>query len=407
MGRSERLVMGLVGIITMTLSFGASATAAEPITASSAPQLVTITIPDRAGEIPSKWLSYAGPPRANVLLPAGYDPSQRYPLLVLLHGLNSNYAWVAQSGLITDFDGLNAIVVMPEGGSGWYTDWWNDGERGGPAWESYFLNEVIPTIMAKYPILPQRQYHAIAGVSMGGLGAVYLAGRLPGFFGSVASLSGFVDPRFFSAITEPGMGLTALAPFKGDDNFDPVDGPPEGFYFAGHDPGLLTTNLKQTRVFESTGTGIPSNAGLSERAATAAVAEGSVAESLIIYPMNQIYHAALTAAGIDVTYQVHSGGHDIPDFSTEIKAMLGWGLFQPVAVNPAAWVNRTVATSGQLWDISYRFAQPPNQVVQFQQFGTMLSVSAAGAVLTITTGGGCVIHTVTPATISVPTQDCP
>jgi hypothetical protein len=122
--------------------------------------------------------------------------------------------------------------------------------------------------------------------------------------------------------------------------------------------------------------------------------------------MNQIYHAALTAAGIDVTYQVHPGGHDNPDFSTEIKAMLAWGLFQPVPVNPASWVNSTVATSGQLWDIGYHFAQPPNRVVQFQQFGSMLSIGVAGSAVTVTTGGGCVIHTVTPAIVSIPTRAC-
>jgi hypothetical protein len=40
----------------------------------SANELVTITIPARQGEIPSGWLPYAGPPRADVLLPDGYDP---------------------------------------------------------------------------------------------------------------------------------------------------------------------------------------------------------------------------------------------------------------------------------------------------------------------------------------------
>jgi S-formylglutathione hydrolase FrmB len=406
MGRNRWLATGCVGIIITTMSFSASAAALGERAPTTPARIVTITIPAPAGEIPSKWLNYPGPPRANVLLPAGYDPSQRYPLLVLLNGLNTNYDWFAQSGLASDFDGLGAIVVMPEGGSGWYTDWWNGGERGSPGWESYELNDVIPTILARYPILPQRRYHAIAGVSMGGLGAVYLGGRLPGFFGSVASLSGFVDPQFFAAITQPGMGLTALAPFKGDDDLDPVDGPPSGFYSDGHTPPLLTTNLQQTRVFQSTGTGLPSQAGLSARGATPEVLEGSALESLIIYPMNQIYHAALAAGGIDVTYRAAPGGHDIPDFNGEIKAMLAWGLFQPVADNPAMWTNDTVATSGQLWDVDYHFDQPPTQLVQFRQFGSTLSISAAGSAVTLTTSAGCSIHTATPTTIGLPGPGC-
>jgi S-formylglutathione hydrolase FrmB len=371
-------------------------------------QLVTITIPASQGEIPSQWLSYSGPPRANVLLPDGYNPSKRYPLLVLLNGLNSDYASWAQFGVTAELDGLDAIVVMPEGGSGWYFDWWNDGERGDPGWESYFLDDVMPTILARYPILPQRRYHALAGVSMGGLGATYLGGRLPGFFGSVASLSGFVDLGYLAPIVDPAMGLTAGAPSKGDDDPDPVEGPPGGFYMEGHNPTQLAMNLEQTRVFETTGTGIPSSAGLGAllNGDALEILEGSVAESLVIYPMNELYHSALAAAGVDVTYQVHPGGHDIPDFLNEVKAMLAWGLFKPVVTDPASWVNDTVATNGQLWDVGYSFAQPPNQVVQFRRAGSSLSITAAGSAVAITTSRGCVIATDTPATIQIPARSC-
>jgi S-formylglutathione hydrolase FrmB len=382
---------------------GANAPSTAP---ANTARLETITIPDRHGEIPSKWLSYPGPPRANVLLPDRYDPSKPYPLLVLLNGLNTNYAWYAQSGLTAELAGLDAIVVMPEGGSGWYTDWWNDGERGDPAWDSYFLNEVMPTILARYRILPQRRYHALAGTSMGGMGASYLAGRLPGFFGSVASLSGFVDPQYFAQVTDPAMGLTSEAPVKGDYDLDPVEGPPNGFYMDGHNPTRLVMNLEQTRVFETTGTGVPSSSGLSDPGAAPEVAEGSAEESLVIYPMNQRYYPALKAAAVDVTYQVHPGGHDIPDFMDEIKAMLAWGLFRPVVTDPRYWVNDTVVRSGQLWDIGYGFARPPNRVVQFRQSGSSLSITAAGSDVTITTNGGCVIRVATPASVQIPSKAC-
>ena len=139
--------------------------------APSKTRLVTIKIPAPGGEICSKWLSYSGPPRANVLLPDHYNPGKRYPLVVVLNGLNCNYDWYVHTGVISVFKGLEAIVVMPEGGNGWYADWWNDGERGGPSWETYELDTVLPTILHRYRILPQRRYHAIVGHSMGGLGA--------------------------------------------------------------------------------------------------------------------------------------------------------------------------------------------------------------------------------------------
>src|SRR5579862_774178 len=197
----------------------------EDTTSVPAPaHLVSITIPAASGEVDSKWLSYPGPPQANVLLPAAYNPQERYPLVVFLNGLGGDYNSYAEYGLTKPFEDLGAIVVMPEGGSGWYTDWWNDGERGGPSWESYELEAVIPTILARYPILPERRYHALVGISMGGLGAAYLGGELPGFFGSVASLSGFVDPQFLGPVIQPAMALESHASTKGDDDPDPVYG---------------------------------------------------------------------------------------------------------------------------------------------------------------------------------------
>jgi S-formylglutathione hydrolase FrmB len=378
---------------------------AEPDTAASAapptherqPRLVTITIPSH-GMVTSRWLSHAGQPRADVLLPAGYTRSKAYPLLLLLHGASSPYTWYVQAGLTSVFDHLKAIVVMPPGGTGWYTNWWNDGERAHPAWENYELDEVIPAVLTHYRILPQRRDHAIAGISMGGLGAAFLGGRLPGFFGSVAILSGYVDPQLQPGLVD-AMGILSLAAQKGDNDPDPVDGPATGFYADGHNPTRLAMNLKQTRVFESTGTGVLSSA---DKAAGVIPTRtvGLAEEGRIIYPMSEALHRALIAAGVDVTYQVHSGGHLVPDFRGELEALLAWGLFKPVMTHPTSWTNDTVASSGQLWSASYRFARPPDHVVRFRQSGNSLSISAAGSPVTVT-DGHCTVHTETPVEIHV------
>ena len=214
-----------------------------------------------------------------MLLPAGYNPQEHYPLVLLLNGLEGSYESYAETGLTKPFEDLGAIVVMPEGGSGWYTDWWNDGERGSPSWESYELETVIPTILARYPILPERRYHALIGISMGGLGATYLGGRLPGFFGSVATLSGFVDPQWNAAVTQYGMASFSKAAENGDNYPYPIYGAPDGFYASGHNPTRLTKNLEYTRVFESTGTGVPSKADPDP-------GEFAIYEEKIIYPMS-------------------------------------------------------------------------------------------------------------------------
>jgi hypothetical protein len=230
---------------------------------------------------------------------------------------------------------------------------------------------------------------------MGGLGAAYLGGRLPGFFGTVAPLSGFVDPQLAGVVADPAMTALAFAPLKGNFNLFAVDGQPSGYYMTGHNPTRLTVNMRQTRVFVSSGDGRPSAyAGLNH--------PGSEEEGAVIYPMNQQYVPALVAAGVNVTYQPHTGGHDIPDFLAEVKAFVKWGVFKPVVTHPKSWSNKTVATHGQLWDVGYRFAKPPTSVVQFKRSGRWLSVSNAGSAVTLTWAGGCRSRTSTPARIKIP-----
>ncbi len=388
--RGSALVLAVAAICIVTVTARAA-------------QLVTVTIPSQ-GLIASKWYSYSGPPRANILLPTGYNPKKAYPVLYLLSGLMNDYNSYAE---LADpqqlFAKLGAIVVMPEGANGWYADWWNNGQRGDPSWESYELDVVIPWVQSHYKIRSGRRWHAIAGVSMGGLGAVYLAGRLPGYFGTVATLSGFVDPGQFNDLAAEGEPLVSEAPFNGDPDWEAVTGPPSGFYAIGHNPPDLVDNLRDTRIFQSTGTGTPTGAELSSPTSGL---EGAVLESQIIYPMNISYNEALAAAGIPETFEVHYGGHDIPNFLGELHAMLAWGVFKPIVSDPASWTNQTVATHGQLWDISYTFAKPPTAVVTFTQVGRRLTVSAAGAPVAIATSKGCTLTVATPADVRLPATRC-
>ncbi|HWA66648.1 MAG TPA: alpha/beta hydrolase-fold protein [Mycobacteriales bacterium] len=404
---------------TVAIGLGGSAAAASYSAASHAasaatgPTLVTITVPAVHGKIPAKWLDHPGLPEADVLLPAGYDPSKRYPLLFLLHGLGGSYAFYQQQGLLPELYHLDAIVVMPDGGpAGWYADWWNDGERGDPSWETYELDDVLPAIMHRFPIRAGRRWHAIAGISMGGLGAAYLGGRLPGFFGTVASLSGFVDPQLLGTVVQPAMAAVTNGFLSGprsgrDKDPVPIYGPPDGFYATGHNPRRLAANLRQTRVYLTTGNGIPdlASVGVILAGFTEEIVDATWEEAGLIYPMSERYYDALNAAGVNVTYQVHFGGHDLPSFHKELQALLSWGLFKPVPTHPAAWTNATVATSGKLWNVGYRFASPPTAVVTFRRAGDRLTISAAGTPVTVAVGE-CVIRVPTPATVRIFASGC-
>lgn len=369
-------------------------------------KLIEITIPASTGQIADKWLpGYAGPPRARVLLPDGYDPAKQYPLLVLLAGLSSNYRVWSDPGegqVGKTAKGFPGIIVMPEGGSGWYADWWNGGKRDGPSWESYYVDQVIPQIIKRYRIEPGRRWHALAGVSMGGLGTAYLGGLLPGFFGSIAVISGLVDTHL---IYGEGAVESLIPEAYAGGPFDPeaVVGPDGAFYSIGHDPTKLAPNLSHTRVFMTVGNGVPTSDGQPN---PRNIVTDPAAEGLIIRPASDNYARALGIAGVDFTYRTHSGIHDWANFRPELQAAIAWGLFQPVEEDPTGWVYNTVGTHGDVWDLTYRFDAPPDRVVRIRRSGGQLSVSAAGSPVTLTTQDGCVLHFATPGSIDLPTRPC-
>ncbi|MCW3014947.1 MAG: esterase [Solirubrobacterales bacterium] len=369
--------------------------------------LEEITIPARHGEVAERWHpSYPGPPRAKVLLPDGYDPAKDYPLMVLLGGANNTYAsWSdrTQGNIAKYAAGLDAIIVMPEGGTGWYTDWWNGGKRADPAWESYILDEVVPQIEERYRIRPQRRWHALAGGSMGGLGATYLGGRLPGYFGSVVSVSGLVDLEHYPYTNwaQAVLGEAFAGQVPGD--VEAVSGPYGGFYAVGHNPARLAPNLLHTRVWMGAGDGTPIP---EENAVNVGAPYDYAAEGAIIRPSSDSYFEALRKAGVDVTYSPRHGGHTWPAFGAQIRDAIAWGLFEPVDEHPTSWVNDTVATHGELWEFAYRFDTPPDRVVRFRRRGDTVFVGAAGSPVTITTPGGCNVHEPTPATVTVPAPPC-
>ena len=128
-------------------------------------------------------------PRANVLLPDGYDSGKRYPVLYLFHGGGGQY---------TEFDGYNIremtagrdlIVVMPDAGLGWHCNpaRSNVGPRN---WETFHIEELIPWVDATFRTFPEQAGRAVSGFSMGGFGALKYTAKYYGHFASVSSHSG-------------------------------------------------------------------------------------------------------------------------------------------------------------------------------------------------------------------------
>jgi putative tributyrin esterase len=128
----------------------------------------------------------------NVVLPVGYDAKAaaqtRYPTLYLLHGLGgSANDWVSSRAHLADYAArYSLIIVVPEGNDGWYTD----GVAANEKFESYFVQELMPDVARRFRTIEAREARAVAGLSMGGYGALKFGLKYPDRFAFAASMSG-------------------------------------------------------------------------------------------------------------------------------------------------------------------------------------------------------------------------
>lgn len=134
--------------------------------------------------------------KAVVLTPDGYSANRKYPVVYLLHGYSDNYsAWVTKAkGVDKWCDEYGIIVVCPDGGTSWYLDC---PEKKKWTYETYVSGELVRWIDERYSTIRDRNGRGIAGLSMGGHGALYLAFRHPDVYGAAGSMSGGVDFRPF------------------------------------------------------------------------------------------------------------------------------------------------------------------------------------------------------------------
>jgi S-formylglutathione hydrolase FrmB len=165
----------------------------------------------------SKKVAY--PVEYSIYLPPDYETSNRsYPVLYLLHGYSDDETgWIqfGEANRIADRGIANGdfppcIIVMPDGKVTWYSN----SIDGKDPWEDMFVDEFIPFIEKQYRIRANKEFRAIAGLSMGGNGALLLSMRHPDLFSSCVAMSAgtFTDAevlngnmydRFFGTIHGP------------------------------------------------------------------------------------------------------------------------------------------------------------------------------------------------------------
>ena len=175
----------------------------------------------------------------NVILPPGYRASRttRYPVLYLLHGHAGHYTdWLTRTNVADYATQYRMIVVMPEGNNSWYVD------SAGVAtdkYESYILKELIPDVDKRYRTIQSRYGRAVAGLSMGGYGAIKYGLKYPATFVFAGSMSGaFGVTRY----TETEMGGSNWEPFL------KIFGPPGSDVRKANDVLEIARGLSPARV---------------------------------------------------------------------------------------------------------------------------------------------------------------
>ncbi|MGV9844539.1 alpha/beta hydrolase [Streptomyces fungicidicus] len=193
--------------------------------------------------------------KVRLLTPDGWNPGDRrrhWPTLWLLHGCCGDYtSWTARTDVAATDSLRDVLVVMPEAGwNGWYSDWWNHGAGGDPAWETFHTVELRHLLEHGWGAGPNR---VVAGLSMGGQGALLYAARRPGMFKAAAAYSGSAHPLLDDESVSRIMGF-----FAGQGN-DPLrvwgDPVAQRRIWQAHDPVHLAGRLKSLPVYLSCGDG--------------------------------------------------------------------------------------------------------------------------------------------------------
>jgi S-formylglutathione hydrolase FrmB len=233
-----------------------------------------------------------GEVKVRLLLPPGFheDPDATYPVLYLLHGAWDDYtSWTRETDVEELTADLPLLVVMPDGGrEGFYTDWWNEGDGGPPAWETFHLSEVRDILERDWRASDER---VIAGLSMGGYGAMHYATAHPDLFEAAAAFSGVLDPV--------GADFSGSYELWGDREEQAEN-------WAAHDPVAMAEALRGKPLYVSWQDGQPGPLD----------SPGTTAESYDleawVAPQNEAFVARLEELGIPVTTVTGSGAHEWP-----------------------------------------------------------------------------------------------
>ncbi len=220
----------------------------------------------------------------DIYLPPGYDQStSRYPVVYLLHGVaDDETSWIAKAGLdqiadrmIETHEMSPCIIVMPAGKLSWYVN-------GPEPMEAALITDLLPEVDHLYRTRADRRSRTIAGVSMGGFGALRLALLYPDRFSAVALMS----PAIYTPDPPVNSAARRAPAFLAGGNFDP-----ERWHRMNY-PSLLDTYQQSSyrlRVRVSAGLQDPLDTGTASQRFVTTWQQHGWSASLVLQPGKHDY----------------------------------------------------------------------------------------------------------------------
>jgi len=265
-----------------------------------------------------------------VYLPPSYTTpagaARRYPVAVYLHGyFGSERDWTVNGRIAAAMDSLVAagmpemIIVMPDGDDGWWTTWHRlidvsvcrrtprqeNADTYCVPWlkyDDYVAHDVVAWTDTHYRTIAQRASRAIAGLSMGGYGAISLAARFPATFSVAASHSGVLRPALMTdSSTQVTTGRVTQRDARTRDELRAASGArwerieaafgQDSVSWMGRDPARLLQRLR------AAGTPLP-----------ALYVDVGTEDYLL--PMNRSFRDEMARLQVPIAYAEYPGRHD-------------------------------------------------------------------------------------------------
>jgi putative tributyrin esterase len=239
----------------------------------------------------------------NVILPqqtrtqigmASKSQNDKHPVLFLLHGLSDDHTiWMRRTSIERYASQLGLAVVMPTVHRSFYTDM----AEGYKYWT--FISEELPALARSFfPLSAEREHNFVAGLSMGGYGALKLGLTHPQRFAAAASLSGVTDIAAWAALSDMNDFFPKSEAVR-------IFGELEGIAGSNNDlfrlaEQLVNTGIQQPKLYQCCGT------------------------EDFLYEDNLRFRDKCRELSLELTYEEEAGEHEWGYWDNKIQQVLHW-----------------------------------------------------------------------------------